>query len=157
MAIPDVATRERVATELQQQYLPQLVLSRYQGVAESIKNQIGATGGDTSPALEQLDKDIAGQLGYQYLTPEQQSRITEIRDTAVREGKELFNAKDASQRKQDSDDFNAALLPIETGMFKPNADGGVTMVVTPDSLAAVQRLMATPAASWKRGTCPPSN
>jgi hypothetical protein len=39
------------------------------GVAESIKNQIAETGADTSPALDQLNKDVKNQLGFQYLSP----------------------------------------------------------------------------------------
>jgi hypothetical protein len=49
MSIPDVGTRERVATQLRNQYYPQLVMSRYAGVGESVKNQIAATGDETSP------------------------------------------------------------------------------------------------------------
>lgn len=146
MNIPDVGTRERVATELRNQYLPQLVLSRYQGVAESIKNQIGETGADTSPALEQLNKDIAAEVGFEHLTPEQQARVSEIRDEAVRQGKELYKSKDAAQRRQESDDFNAAALNVETQMFKPNGAGGVTVNVTPDLYAEAQRLARMPGA-----------
>lgn len=146
MAIPDVATRERVATELRDQYFPQLVLSRYQGVAESIKNQIAQTGGETSAASEQMDKDIAAQVGFQYLSPEQQSRITEIKDAAVRQGQELFNAKDATQRRHEDEAIENALLPIETGMFQTNAAGGVTVNVTPDMRDAVNRIANMPGA-----------
>lgn len=146
MSIPDVATRERVATELNAQYMPQLVVSRYQGVAESIKNQVGETGEETSPALEQLNKDIANQVGFQYLKPETQARIADIRDQAVSQGKELFRTKDTAQRRQESDDFDAALLPIETELFKPNGSGGVTMAPTPDILAAVQKAAQMPGA-----------
>lgn len=146
MSIPDVATRERVATELRDQYFPQLVLSRYQGVKESAKNQIANTGGETSPALAQMDKDIANQVGFQYLSPEQQSRLSELRDEAVRQGKELFNAKDATARRQATDDFDQAALGIETDMFAANAAGGVTMNVTPDLLARIQKLATMPGA-----------
>lgn len=146
MAIPDTATRERVATELTAQYMPQLVVARYRGVAESAKNQIAQTGGDTSPALEQLNKDMTSQLGFEHLTPEQQAGLATLRDDAVRQGQELFKAKDATQRKAESDAFDAALLPIETSLFKPNSAGGVTMQVTPDALAAVQRAAQMPGA-----------
>lgn len=144
--IPDVATRERVASELTAQRLPQLVEARYHFVAESIKNQIAETGGDTSPALEQLNKDIANQVGFQYINPEQQARIADIRDEAVKQGQEMFRTKDTAQRRKDSDDFDAALLPIETELFKPNGSGGVTMAPTPDILTAVQKAAQMPGA-----------
>lgn len=146
MAIPDVATRERVSSELQEQYLPSLVIARYRGVAESIKNQVAATGGETSPALDQFKKDVASQVGFSYLKPEQQSALSSLGDEAVRQGQEQFKAKDATARKAESDDFDAALLPIETGLFHSNGAGGVTMAVTPESLAAVQRAAAMPGA-----------
>jgi hypothetical protein len=147
MTIPDVSTRERVATELKGEYLPNLVIARYRGVAESIKNQVAETGDETkSPAKDQLDKDIANQVGFQYLSPEQQSALTTLRDEAVRQGKELFNTADAAQRKKDSDDFDAAILPIETSLFQDNGAGGVTMAVTPQALEAVQRAAQMPGA-----------
>lgn len=146
MSIQDVGARERVATELTQQYLPNLVIARYRGVAESIKQQVSQTGGDTSPAADQMAKDVANQVGFEHLKPEQQTAISTLRDEAVKQGQELFRTRDAAARKADSDAFDAALLPIETGMFTSNGAGGVTMAVTPDSLAAVQRAAQMPGA-----------
>lgn len=100
MAIPDVSTRESVAREMTSRYLPQLVVARYQGVAESIKNQIATTGGETSPALEQLNKDIKSQLGFQYIAPEMQVKLSGLGAEAVRQGQELFRSKDSTQKAQ---------------------------------------------------------
>lgn len=103
MSIPDVGTREQVASELTARYLPQLVTARYQGVAESIKNQIAETGAETSPALQQLDKDVAAQLGFQYLSPETQAKITTLGAAAVRQGQELFTSKAATAKAQSTE------------------------------------------------------
>lgn len=103
MSIPDVGTREQVASELTARYLPQLVTARYQGVAESIKNQIAETGAETSPALQQLDKDVAAQLGFQYLSPETQEKITTLGAEAVRQGQELYSSKAATAKAQLTD------------------------------------------------------
>jgi hypothetical protein len=136
MSIPDVGTRERVATELKDQYRPQLVLSRYQGVAESIKNQIAQTGGETSPALEQLNKDMAGQLGYQYLTPEQQARLPEIRDEAVRQGQELYKSKNETAKSQAVEAGKAAYSDIHNRLTVLAMTG---QPPTPDDVAAIQK------------------
>jgi hypothetical protein len=116
MSIPDVGTRERVATQLRNQYYPQLVMSRYAGVGESVKNQIAATGDETSPALEQLNKDIAGQLGFQYLDPAQQARLPEIRDEAVRQGQELFKSKQATIKAETTEKGKSAYAEIHNAI-----------------------------------------
>lgn len=100
MAIPDVGTRERVAEELREQYMPNLVIARYRGIGQSITNQIAATGGETSPAAEQMDKDIATQVGFQYLKPEQQVALSEIKEEAIRRGQELYKAKNETAKSQ---------------------------------------------------------
>ena len=152
MNIPDVPTRERVTSELVAQRLPQLVASRYQGVAESIKEQVAQTGDVAqSPAYGQMGKDIASQLGFEYLSPEVQAKLSGVRDEAMRQGQELYKTADAMQRRKQGDDFDAALIPIETSMFKPNGAGGVTMVVSPDTLDAVQRAAAMPGAKQYPG------
>jgi hypothetical protein len=92
--IPDVGTREQAATGFTAKYMSALVMARYiGGVGESIKNQIAETGADTSPALDQLNKDIKNQLGFQYLSPPEQTRITGLGDEAVRQGQELFRSR----------------------------------------------------------------
>lgn len=114
MAIPDVSTRESVASELTARYVPQLVVARYGGVAESIKNQIAETGSDTSPALEQLNKDVAAQLGFQYLSPEIQTRVSKLGDEAVRQGQELFNSKNATAKSKMTEEGHAAYAELHT-------------------------------------------
>lgn len=100
MAIPDVGARENMASQFAERYMPNLVATRYGGVAESIKNQIAETGGDTSPALGQLNKDIKNQVGFQYLSPDMQIKISKLPDDAVRQGQELYNSKNATAKAQ---------------------------------------------------------
>ena len=146
-AIPDVKTREEVATQLTNERLPQIVTSRYQSVFESVKQQVGATGDETkSAAYDQAGKDIAAQVGFQYLPPEVQARLSGARDEAVRQGMELYKAHDAVQRKADGDAFDAEITRIETSMYKSNGAGGVTMTVTPEMLDAAQRAARMPGA-----------
>lgn len=99
-AIPDVAMREREASQMRARFLPNLVATRYNGVAESIKNQIAETGAETSPALEQLNKDVAAQLGFQYLSPEMQTRVTKLGQDAVSQGQTLFNSRHETAKSQ---------------------------------------------------------
>lgn len=112
MAIPDVGTREQVASELTARYMPQLVLARYGGVAESIKNQIAETGKDTAPALGQLNKDVAAQLGFQYLSPEVQAKVAKLGEEAVRQGQTLYNSKHDTAKAQTIEAGKAAYADI---------------------------------------------
>lgn len=140
MTIPDVRIREDVRSQMLDRYLPQLVLTRYNGVAEAIKNQIAETGGETSPALEQLNKDIAAQVGFQYLTPETQSRLTKLGEQAVSQGQELFNSRNATAKAQAVEAGNAAYAEIHSAITAQSLKGEGP---TPDQVAAIQQFSAT--------------
>jgi hypothetical protein len=145
--IPDPEMREHAMASDLQEGNTQLALARYRGANEASTKQIGETGDPTkSPAYSQTEDDIAKRFGFQYLSPELQQAVIREHDEAVQRGKELFNTADAAQRKKDSDDFDAALLPIETSLFQNNGAGGVTMAVTPQALEAVQRAAQMPGA-----------
>lgn len=135
MAIPDVGTRERVASQMRDRFLPQLVATRYQGVAESIKNQIAETGGETSPALEQLNKDVAAQLGFQYLSPETQQRVTRLGEDAVRQGQSLFNSKQATAKSQAVEEGKARYAEIHNQLTNLALAG---QGPTPELVAEIQ-------------------
>jgi hypothetical protein len=137
MSIPDVATREGIATKLKGEYLPQLVISRYRGVAESIRNQVGDSGDETkSPALAQLNKDIDSQVGFQYISPEQQAALPELRDEAVRQGKELFKSKDETAKAQQTAEGKQAFANIHTVLTQLALNG---QGPTPDVLDAISK------------------
>ncbi len=112
MSIPNVGIRERVASELLARYLPQLVMSSFQGKAESAKNQIADTGGATSPAAEQLGKDVAAQVGFQYLSPEAQVRVSTLQDEAVKQGQQLYKSRVDSAKSQVVEQGKAAFAEI---------------------------------------------
>jgi hypothetical protein len=145
-AIPDVGMRERAYTEYNKGDMSALVVTRYSGVGESIKNQIAETGAETSPALEQLNKDIKSQLGFEYISPEVQTKISALGAEAVKQGQELFKTRDATARRQQDEAVQGAVLEAETAMFKPNGAGGVTVESTPDLLDAMQRIARMPGA-----------
>lgn len=152
MAIPDVETRERVASELTSQAAPQLVIARYRGVAESIKNQVAETGDAAkAPAYDQLGKDIAGQVGFQYLKPEQQQQLVALRDEAVRQGQELYRTGQVEVRRKQDEAVEGAVMQVESSMFQPNGAGGVTVAITPDHLRAMQQIVGLPGAERHRG------
>lgn len=145
--ISDVEIRESAYTQRIKDFLPELTIARYRGMALAAKNQIGEMGDETqSKALAAFDDATTKKEGFDNLSPTQQTAVLELRDEAVRQGKELFNTADAAQRKKDSDDFDAAILPIETSLFQDNGAGGVTMAVTPQALEAVQRAAQMPGA-----------
>lgn len=110
--ISDVGMRERALTEYNKADFAALTVQRYEGVATSITNQIAETGGDTSPALEQLGKDIKEQLGFEYLSPAQQTAVTKIGEQAVSRGQELFNSRNATAKSKLIAEGNAAYAEI---------------------------------------------
>lgn len=134
-AIPDVDMRERMASQMTSQFLPQLVAARYQGVAESIKNQISESGGETSPALEQLNKDIAAQVGFQYLSPDQQAQVSAVGKEAVHQGQVLFNSKAATAKAQMVEAGKADYAEIHNVMTNLALNG---QGPTPELVAAAQ-------------------
>ncbi len=134
MAIPDVRMREQVASELTARYLPQLVIARYRGVAESIKNQIAENGGETSPARQQLDKDVAAQLGFQYISPENQEKITELGAEAVHAGQELYRSKQATIKSQTVEAGKTAFAQIHNIVTELALEGKPP---TPDVVNAI--------------------
>lgn len=138
MSIPDVNTREQVASEFTARTIPQLVIARYNGVAEAAKNQIAETGGETSPALAQLNKDVASQLGFQYLSPEIQTRLSKLGDDAVRQGQELFNSKHATAKAQLTEEGKARYAEIHSVMTTLAMAG---QGPTPDVIAAKDDFM----------------
>lgn len=112
--IPDVGMRERAANQYTANARSALTVERYKGVALAIKNQIAETGGETSPAAKQLDKDVKAQLGFQYLSPEQQTAVAQMKEQAVSQGQELFNSRHATAKAQLKEEGQQAYADIHS-------------------------------------------
>lgn len=134
-------------------HMHDLNVSRYQSMAAAVTQDVAQTGdASKSAAYDEAKKIYAGDTEAQnWVKGPEWVELGRQLDEAVNRGREQYNAADAAQRRKDSEDFESALLPIETGMFKPNGAGGVTMAVTPDVLAEINRIAAMPGAKQHAG------
>lgn len=136
-AISDVGMRERAKTEYQHKFLSELVMHRYTvGVGQAITNQIAETGGETSPALEQLNKDIENKLGFEYLSPKEQEAVRELGERAVSRGQELFNSRNATAKSKMTEEGKAAYAQIHSQITALALNG---QGPTPDLIESAQQ------------------
>ena len=134
--ISDVGMRERASMEYKHRFMSELVVARYEnGVANSIRNQIAETGGETSPALEQYKKDIEKQVGFEYLSPAEQTRVSKLGDQAVSQGQELYNSRHATAKAQMVAEGQAAYAQIHNETTKLAIAG---QGPTPELIESVQ-------------------
>ncbi len=134
--IPDVSMREQAFTHYNKQDYSDLAVARYVGVAQNIKNQIADTGADTSPALEQLNKDIKDQLGFEYLSPEQQTQVSALGERAVAQGQELYNSKNATAKAKVIEEGKAAYAELHNTITNRALAG---QGPTPEDVTAIQQ------------------
>lgn len=135
--ISDVGMRERAATEYKHRFNSELVMHRYTaGIGQAITNQIAETGGETSPALEQLNKDIEGKVGFEHLSAREQEAVRDLGEKAVTKGQQLFNSRNATAKAQMVESGNAAFAQIYGDISKTIREGHEP---TPDQIDAVDR------------------
>jgi hypothetical protein len=148
-SVSDVGKREELRRQFEASDSERIIVDFYKHRAAAVKLQVAQTGDETqSPAYAATEETLASQFGFEHLGRVESpgTKIRDMMDQAVAQGKELFRAKDATLRRNQDEAVQGAVLEAETSMFKSNGAGGVTVVSTPDLLDAMQRIAQMPGA-----------